>query len=160
MRTVNAMSVVRNSPVRLALYLAAATFGVWLAMEGSTPEPLQADAVCSDGWLSDSEGSGTCSHHGGVSRWTPDQDTWSPSVQTPTSDSSRSSSDSDWSDMTPKQRAAEVLLTAFGSIVLGAVLAWGIWVYSMVFVIPVTYSTAWVFGSALAFGINLYQLIH
>jgi hypothetical protein len=154
------MSIVRNSPVRLALYLAAATFGVWLSMEARTPAPLKADAVCSDGWLSDSEGSGTCSHHGGVSRWTPDQDTWSPGVQTPTSDSFRSSSDPDWADMTTKQRAIEVLLTAFGSIVLGAVLAWGIWLYSIAFGGSVAYSTAWVLGSVLAFGINLYQLIH
>ena len=31
-----------------------------------------ADAVCRDGWLSESEGSGTCSWHKGVSKWTPD----------------------------------------------------------------------------------------
>jgi hypothetical protein len=62
--------------------------------------------------------------------------------------------------MTTKQRAIEVLLTAFGSIVLGAVLAWGIWLYSIAFGGSVAYSTAWVLGSVLAFGINLYQLIH
>lgn len=27
-------------------------------------------AICSDGWTSSSTGSGTCSHHGGVSYWT------------------------------------------------------------------------------------------
>jgi hypothetical protein len=26
-------------------------------------------AVCEDGWQSDSVGSGTCSHHGGVFKW-------------------------------------------------------------------------------------------
>ena len=31
-----------------------------------------ADAVCKDGWISESTGSGTCSWHGGVSRWLPD----------------------------------------------------------------------------------------
>jgi len=31
-----------------------------------------ADAVCRDGWKSSSEGSGTCSWHGGVSQWYPD----------------------------------------------------------------------------------------
>ena len=28
-----------------------------------------ADAICKDGWKSKSEGSGTCSHHGGVAKW-------------------------------------------------------------------------------------------
>ena len=28
-----------------------------------------ADAVCKDGWISKSSGSGTCSWHGGVSEW-------------------------------------------------------------------------------------------
>ena len=31
-----------------------------------------ADAVCRDGWISQSTGSGTCSWHGGVSQWLPD----------------------------------------------------------------------------------------
>ena len=31
-----------------------------------------ADAVCNDGWISESEGSGTCSWHGGVREWLPD----------------------------------------------------------------------------------------
>ena len=31
-----------------------------------------ADAICRDGWLSASEGPGTCSWHGGVSEWTYD----------------------------------------------------------------------------------------
>ena len=31
-----------------------------------------ADAICMDGWWSKSEGSGTCSWHGGVKRWLPD----------------------------------------------------------------------------------------
>ena len=31
-----------------------------------------ADAICNDGWISESTGSGTCSWHGGVSRWLPD----------------------------------------------------------------------------------------
>jgi len=31
-----------------------------------------ADAICNDGWQSTSEGSGTCSWHGGVSQWYPD----------------------------------------------------------------------------------------
>ncbi len=30
---------------------------------------VKADAICQDGWYSSSEGSGTCSHHGGVSQW-------------------------------------------------------------------------------------------
>ena len=33
------------------------------------PTQLKADAVCQDGWYSHSSGSGTCSHHGGVSYW-------------------------------------------------------------------------------------------
>ena len=31
-----------------------------------------ADAVCNDGWISESTGSGTCSWHGGVKQWLPD----------------------------------------------------------------------------------------
>ena len=31
-----------------------------------------ADAICRDGWWSKSEGSGTCSWHGGVKRWLAD----------------------------------------------------------------------------------------
>jgi hypothetical protein len=31
-----------------------------------------ADAICRDGWKSKSEGSGTCSWHGGVAKWLPD----------------------------------------------------------------------------------------
>jgi len=31
-----------------------------------------ADAVCNDGWMSKSEGSGTCSWHNGVAQWYPD----------------------------------------------------------------------------------------
>ena len=31
-----------------------------------------ADAVCKDGWISESTGSGTCSWHGGVKKWLPD----------------------------------------------------------------------------------------
>ena len=31
-----------------------------------------ADAVCKDGWISESTGSGTCSWHGGVRQWLPD----------------------------------------------------------------------------------------
>lgn len=31
--------------------------------------PAHADAICSDGWISSSSGSGTCSHHGGVGTW-------------------------------------------------------------------------------------------
>ena len=31
-----------------------------------------ADAICKDGWKSKSEGSGTCSWHGGVAKWLPD----------------------------------------------------------------------------------------
>lgn len=42
-------------------------------------------AECRDGWLSNSTGSGTCSHHGGVYRWTY-RDTrggiWQPAEQT------------------------------------------------------------------------------
>lgn len=37
-----------------------------------TPSQSKADAVCQDGWYSQSEGSGTCSHHGGVSYWITD----------------------------------------------------------------------------------------
>ena len=33
---------------------------------------VNADAICNDGWKSKSEGSGTCSHHGGVAKWLPD----------------------------------------------------------------------------------------
>ena len=33
---------------------------------------VNADAICKDGWKSKSEGSGTCSHHGGVAKWLPD----------------------------------------------------------------------------------------
>jgi hypothetical protein len=33
---------------------------------------VSADAICNDGWKSKSEGSGTCSHHGGVAKWLPD----------------------------------------------------------------------------------------
>ena len=29
----------------------------------------KADAICADGWISQSSGRGTCSHHGGVSSW-------------------------------------------------------------------------------------------
>ena len=29
----------------------------------------KADAICADGWVSQSSGRGTCSHHGGVSSW-------------------------------------------------------------------------------------------
>jgi len=38
-----------------------------------------ADAICKDGWRSRSEGSGTCSHHGGVANWLSDgtNDFWS-----------------------------------------------------------------------------------
>lgn len=35
-----------------------------------------ADAICSDGWKSKSEGSGTCSWHGGVKEWKPDGTYW------------------------------------------------------------------------------------
>ena len=28
-----------------------------------------ADAICNDGWISKSSGSGTCSWHGGVKKW-------------------------------------------------------------------------------------------
>jgi len=31
----------------------------------------KADAICKDGWKSTSEGSGTCSWHGGVCKWVP-----------------------------------------------------------------------------------------
>ena len=34
-----------------------------------TSSSVKADAICQDGWYSSSEGSGTCSHHGGVSQW-------------------------------------------------------------------------------------------
>ena len=37
------------------------------------PTQLKADAVCQDGWYSQSSGSGTCSHHGGVSYWVTDE---------------------------------------------------------------------------------------
>ena len=39
-----------------------------LSFTGST----YADAVCKDGWISQSESSGTCSWHGGVAQWYPD----------------------------------------------------------------------------------------
>jgi len=38
----------------------------------SFSSPILADAICNDGWQSTSEGSGTCSWHGGVSQWYPD----------------------------------------------------------------------------------------
>ena len=34
------------------------------------PNKLISGAVCRDGWISQSTGSGTCSHHGGVLYWT------------------------------------------------------------------------------------------
>ena len=33
---------------------------------------VNADAICNDGWISDSEGSGTCSWHGGVRQLMPE----------------------------------------------------------------------------------------
>jgi hypothetical protein len=45
-------------------YLAA---NLWSAMA----YPSDKSALCDDGWFSGSAGRGTCSHHGGVSRWLP-----------------------------------------------------------------------------------------
>jgi hypothetical protein len=154
------MRIVRNNPACLALYLIAAIFGAWLSIDASAPARLKADAVCSDGWVSDSEGSGTCSHHGGVSRWAPGPNTWPPGMHSPTGDSFRSSPDPRWGDMTPQQRVIGVLVTALGSIALGAVLAWIIWIFSIAFGGLVEYSAVWAFGSAIVFGVGLYQLIH
>ena len=42
------------------------------------PGSASAGAICNDGWLSSSSGSGTCSWHGGVSSWTsPSSYSWS-----------------------------------------------------------------------------------
>jgi hypothetical protein len=62
--------------------------------------------------------------------------------------------------MTPQQRVIGVLVTALGSIALGAVLAWIIWIFSIAFGGLVEYSAVWAFGSAIVFGVGLYQLIH
>ena len=40
--------------------------------------PVLGDAVCNDGWYSNSSGSGTCSWHGGVAYWVDDIPTWEP----------------------------------------------------------------------------------
>lgn len=55
---------VGKKTVEVGLVLAGTT-GVlmWAAI------PASADAICRDGWRSYSEGSGTCSWHGGVARW-------------------------------------------------------------------------------------------
>lgn len=45
-----------------------------------------AGAICNDGWVSDSTGSGTCSHHRGVAVWTYDVPRYDP-VVTPASPS-------------------------------------------------------------------------
>ena len=37
----------------------------------ATINTVNADAICKDGWKSTSEGSGTCSWHGGVCSWKP-----------------------------------------------------------------------------------------
>jgi hypothetical protein len=41
-----------------------------------TSNMTNADAICNDGWRSTSEGSGTCSWHGGVDQWKPDGTYW------------------------------------------------------------------------------------
>lgn len=56
---------------------------MWLCVFQS---PAFGDAICNDGWESTSEGSGTCSHHGGVAQWLPDvqlvPNTWATPVYT------------------------------------------------------------------------------
>lgn len=36
----------------------------------NSKDEIRTGAICNDGWVSYSTGSGTCSHHGGVSTWT------------------------------------------------------------------------------------------
>ena len=53
---------------------AAKALLVSLSMGGAAlvlaPGTASAGAICNDGWISSSSGSGTCSWHGGVSSWT------------------------------------------------------------------------------------------
>ena len=39
----------------------------------SGPHPAAADAVCMDNTHSSADGTGACSHHGGVRQWLPDE---------------------------------------------------------------------------------------
>ena len=51
--------------VFIAVAIGAVSYAASAAEYGS-----RTGAVCRDGWASNATGSGACSHHGGVSRWT------------------------------------------------------------------------------------------
>lgn len=59
-----------------------------------------AGSICNDGWVSASEGSGTCSHHAGVARFCDGVDQISPGVFVPREKCPRSSNrDYDWTSI-------------------------------------------------------------
>lgn len=68
----NATVVVRTGQANAHL-TANMTRGRYLAAHSwsAMVYPSGKSAKCSDGWFSASSGRGTCSHHGGVSRWLP-----------------------------------------------------------------------------------------
>lgn len=56
----------------IPIYLAVlTTFILHDVIYGFYPvyEHVEVGAICEDGWISSSTGSGTCSHHGGVDEW-------------------------------------------------------------------------------------------
>ena len=58
--------------IALILLILAATLILIEYIRGDHPvySSERSGAICNDGWVSNSTGRGTCSHHGGVKRWT------------------------------------------------------------------------------------------
>jgi hypothetical protein len=73
------MRIIRVAGLALALVLFLPVAGSQLGVSAS--ESALAGSLCSDGWMSPSQGSGTCSWHGGISGGGSSQNNWNQGIR-------------------------------------------------------------------------------